>query len=580
ILDEDERARTARAKALEAWPKNPVVDFLIGEKLSQHRRFTEGSEFLRRAIEADPDHLGARKALGQNLLRLGHDEEGWKLIGAVQAADKYDVETYNLMLLHDHLESFETIESGRFVVRMTPGEAAVYGPRVIELLEEAGATLERKYGFQPEGRVVVDFFPDQQDFAIRTLGFPGGIGLLGACFGNVIAMNSPGSAGAMGSNWESTLWHEFCHTVTLGATRSRIPRWLTEGISVHEERQRDPSCGHKMTPDFRRRILEDEGLIPIAKLSAALTAFNDPKTIDFAYFQASILVEYMLEEFGETSLRPVLDDLRTNADVEAVLARRMATVEELDEGFAGYAVVLAEKIAPDADWEVPEPGSSLRNDPGALEDYLEEHPDSIWALWAYSWFLIGEREWEDARETATKLVRLFPEFIDDHNGYEALARACRNLGDVEAERDALREWAKRDGEAAEALERLIEIDLEDENWPAIEDDARRLLAINPLLRSPHRALGLAAQQQDKGPEAIRAYETLLHLDPVNPADAHYRLGQLYAGDDDARAKRHLLEALEEAPRFRAAHRLLLDLPPDEDPPRDIPVPDDPEPAAP
>ena len=37
------------------------------------------------------------------------------------------------------------------------------------------------------------------------------------------------------SNWEAVLWHEFCHAVTLKATANRMPRWLSEGISVYEE---------------------------------------------------------------------------------------------------------------------------------------------------------------------------------------------------------------------------------------------------------------------------------------------------------------------------------------------------------
>ncbi|NIP94833.1 MAG: hypothetical protein GWO24_15865, partial [Akkermansiaceae bacterium] len=213
ILDETATGEKARARALEPWARNPEVDYWIGRKISQNRRFREGAEFLRKALEADPAHLGARKALGQDLLRLGREEEGWKLIKEVQAEDKYDVETYNLMLLHDQLQKFVTLESDKFVVRMTPKEAKVYGPRVIDLLESATKTFGRKYGYLPEERVVVDFYPDQQDFAIRTLGIPGGLGILGACFGNVIAMNSPGGPGAMGTNWESTLWHEYCHAL-------------------------------------------------------------------------------------------------------------------------------------------------------------------------------------------------------------------------------------------------------------------------------------------------------------------------------------------------------------------------------
>ena len=45
-------------------------------------------------------------------LRLGREEEGWKLVEEVHEADGYNVTAYNLMNLHDHLKTFETIEDG------------------------------------------------------------------------------------------------------------------------------------------------------------------------------------------------------------------------------------------------------------------------------------------------------------------------------------------------------------------------------------------------------------------------------------------------------------------------------------
>ena len=48
------------------------------------------------------------------------------------------------------------------------------------------------------------------------------------------------------------------------------------------------------------------------------------------------------------------------------------------------------------------------------------------------------------------------------------------------------------------------------------------------------------------------------MNPIDPADLNYRLSlQLYKVGDKAKALRHVLMALEEAPRYRLAHRLLL-----------------------
>ena len=47
------------------------------------------------------------------------------------------------------------------------------------------------------------------------------------------------------------------------------------------------------------------------------------------------------------------------------------------------------------------------------------------------------------------------------------------------------------------------------------------------------------------------------LDPDDPAEAHFHLARLLKAEKKDKARRHLLMALEEAPRFRQAHQLLL-----------------------
>ncbi|KAB2660625.1 MAG: hypothetical protein DVB31_13730, partial [Verrucomicrobia bacterium] len=143
-LRNDPAAETAaRAKALRHWTNNPRVDHLVGLKLSQKYRFSEGAARQRQSLGFDPSYLPAKAQLSSDLLRLGEEEEGWRLAREVHDRDGYDVSAYNLVTLHDTMGKYATLTNAHFVVRMSSREAAVYGSRVLELLGRARAAFRQ-----------------------------------------------------------------------------------------------------------------------------------------------------------------------------------------------------------------------------------------------------------------------------------------------------------------------------------------------------------------------------------------------------------------------------------------------------
>ena len=87
----------------------------------------------------------------------------------------------------------------------------------------------------------------------------------------------------------------------------------------------------------------------------------------------------------------------------------------------------------------------------------------------------------------------------------------------------------------------MEIATEAKDWPAVELNADRMLAVNPLVPAPHRALAQAAEALDKAETAIAARQALLVLDTSDPAQSHYQLAKLLADQGElAQAKRHVL----------------------------------------
>ncbi len=577
LRNQPDQEKSYREAALKFWPENPEVDFLIGKKLSQKYRFAEGEQSQRRALAIAPAYLPARSQLAQDLLRLGREEEGLKLAEEVYAADGYNVHAHNLVTLQESLAKFQTLEDDGLLLRMESQEAEIYGRRVLELLKRARQVLAAKYEVELPRPIIVEMFPRQEDFAIRTFGMPGGAGFLGVCFGTVITANSPASQGRTPACWEATLWHEFCHVVTLNKTHNKMPRWLSEGISVYEERQADPRWGQTMTPQYREMILGDD-FVPVSQLSGAFLSPKSGLHLQFAYYESSLVVQYLVETHGIETLKKILVDLGVGMPINEALARHTGSIEELDAKFAKYARAAANGMAPLADWSAPE--LPKRASLEVLDEWLKLHPHNYAALRQKGMQLLTAKRWADAKETAGQMLSLFPADESADGPYPMLARIHRELGEAAEEREALETLATMTDDRIDLLDRLTQVALEAKDWEAARKYGIQWLAINPLQAEPHRRLARAAAELKDFPLAIESRTALLRLDPFDKAQSHYELAAiLHAQGDRPAARRHVLAALEETPRFRAAQKLLLEIvgtapdatPADVPPPPPLPV---------
>lgn len=579
LRNEKAKEKQFRADALRHYTNNPAVDQLIGRKLSQKYRFAEGAAYQRLALKSDRNFLPAKFQLAQDLLRLGEEDEGWRLVADVHEADGYDVNAYNLVTLKDTTDKFVALTNEHFTIRMDAREAKIYGPRVMALLQRAHDTLTKKYGLKLEKRTIVEIYPEQKDFGVRTFGMPDNPGFLGVCFGCLITANSPASARGSASNWEATLWHEFCHVITLTLTKNKMPRWLSEGISVYEERQASPAWGQVMNPRYREMILGDE-LTPVGDLSSAFLTAKSDLHLQFAYYESSLVVQFLVEKFGVEKLRKILADLATGKPINQAIVAHTAPLEKVEKDFEAYAKDLATKLAPGMDFEKPRgmagplgmrPSNGTVIIPPAapdgqpLLDPVKLHPKNFYVLSQQAKKLMAEKKFAQAKEPLQKLIENYPTHTGGDSALWLLAQVHRELKETSQERMVLTKLAALDADAVDAYLRLMELAAAAKDWPVVAENARRYLAVNPLVAQPHRWLARASEELKQPQEAIAAYQTVLLLDPTDPADVHFRLAKLFNPTDAKSAKQHVLMALEEAPRFREAHELLLKLTPEAKP---------------
>src|SRR5262249_21446015 len=155
---------------------------IAGHFFTLNRRYEEGIVFLRRAIEMDPQLYSARADLGINLMRLGQDQEAYRLLKGCYDHGFQNKALRHSLTLMDSYKNFVTYKTDRLILKVNKKEAELLKPYLQSEIERSIRTYEDKYKIELQKPVQVEVYPDHEDFAVRTLGMPG-LGALGVTFG-------------------------------------------------------------------------------------------------------------------------------------------------------------------------------------------------------------------------------------------------------------------------------------------------------------------------------------------------------------------------------------------------------------
>ena len=508
------------------------------------RRYREAIAQLERAVEVDPELWSAHATLGINLLRVNRFDEGRRTLAKAHDGDPYNVEVVNTLRLLDSLHGWDAVADDDVILRIHPDEAGALSGYVRTLVTDAVKTVGERYGFVPDYPVVVELYPRHQDFAVRTSGLPG-IGVLGVAFGDVVLMDSPSARSVdEGFDWASALWHEVAHVVTLGATNNLVSRWFSEGVSVFEEWQTGPSrlqavdgavgaARYRAVPLAVVEAHREAEMLPVAVLDEGFIRPRHPGQIMVSYNQAGLLCEFIAQAHGQAALSRILDAYRDGQDtVGALEAALRIPHQQVDEAFTAY---LDERFA--------------GIDPAAFEAAVREAVDAASA-----------GEWAVAAQAARRAIASYPNATGEPSPYPLLAQAEARQGNPAAAVDALTAYWRAGGRSPDALARLAD-GLADAHRPGDALAVRRSLALTtPLSIESRMRFGDDLLAFGKPREALREYLAAKSLKPHDTADAHYRLARAYHRLNESEdARRHVLLALEIAPRFKDALSLLLEI---------------------
>jgi len=530
----------AADRVLQQNPRYSTLYTTASELAVQQRRYREAAALAEHAVQLDSLDWAGWASLGLNQFRLGETATAKATLERGFAGDPFNVWVKNTLDLLDTYPEYVERAGPRTAMFLHRDEADLLALYMEPLMEEAIDSLSRHYDYRPNGPVRVEVFPRHADFSVRTVGLTG-LGALGVSFGEQLVIDSPAARDPGEFNWGSTLWHEIAHTFTLGLSRNRVPRWLTEGLSVYEERRARPGWGARLSPSFVDAYLAGR-LLPVSRLNEGFIRPKYPEQVQHSYYEASLVVEYIAQEHGFDAIRSMLREYgqgrNTDQVLSDVLRQRPAAFD------TAFDVWFRERYRK----ELAALGGE-GNDPGPYRRAVLEARQ-----------LIERGDEGAAKEKLEQAREAVPEIAVPGSPYHLLASLYESEGNRARAAAELEQVMLHNDADYEAMEHAAELRL------SLGDTARaaaalaRAIYVQPYDAGMHQELAGLYASLRQWPNAVRERRAVVALKPVDMAEARYQLAHALAqAGESAEARREVLRALELAPNFAAAQDLLVRL---------------------
>jgi len=357
-------------------------------------------------------------------------------------------------------------------------------------------------------------------------------------------LDSPRARDVGDLNYGSTAWHELAHTFTLGLSAWRVPRWISEGLSVMEERRAGHGWGADVSADFL--AVYKGGALPTAShINEGLVRPAFPAEIGFSYYEASLVMAMIEGEHGVTAIRAMLKGYADGLDTPGVLNRVFGmTPAAFDQHFDSWLRARFAKA-----FAAIDSSDGTKNTTGAYVSLVYEGAD-----------LLKAGHGDSARVLLTRAQQIFPEDGTAEGPAWVLARYYRDQGNVKAAAAQVHTVSMHSETAVEANEIEATLNLQVADSTAALAAMERQQWIAPYDAPLHLRIAEVSEATRDMKRAVRERRALVALDPADMLEARYLLARtlMRSGDKEA-ARREILIVLEQAPSFEKAQALLLEL---------------------
>lgn len=504
----------------------------ISQAIERRFRYKDAALMSEKALALNPDYWPAFHTLGINLLRMGREEKARFYLDKSYKEDPFNIYVFNTRKLLKHMDKGHRVfKQGNFILKLPKADYEILKTYLVPLLEEAYEKLQKHYRVELEPPVYIEVFSDHKWFSARIVGL-GGFPATGACFGNLVALTTPK---ALPQNWGVVAWHEFAHVITLHSTHHRVPRWLTEGLSVFEEGRDHPSWTRRFEVELGSAYASGR-LLTLAELDFGFSKPKYPMQVLMSYYQGCMVVRYITERWSFEKILEVLAGYRDSKGTREIFREVFDLgLDEFDKGFFKYL----------DDWVVANglvPAVMDEDLADELQLDLEDDPDNIDKLLKLAWVYYCGGVEVDVPLTVGKILKLEPDNADAHAilGLQKL----RDGRSTAAEKDLLKALEAKTRYGFRVNEALGNISMKNGDKEKAIEFLERARVVSPRAgalqgRRVNLYSRLASWYRESGDEE-KMIERLEQWRKISPEDLRPRLelGKFYlgAGGQESTAK--------------------------------------------
>jgi tetratricopeptide (TPR) repeat protein len=254
-----------------------------------------------------------------------------------------------------------------------------------------------------------------------------------------------------------------------------------------------------------------------------------------SYFQAGRICDFIAEKWGYDKLQSML----------RVFAQRKTTTEVIQQELKMTPAEFDKQFFP---W--------LEAQTKRTVDGFDEWRKKIKAVSEFAKL----KAWDDVIKTGETIRDVYPDYVEAGSAYEFLSEAWLAKGDKVKAVAELERYSKVGGRSPTTLKQLAALETEMGKKKEAAATLERLTLIYLKDEELHKRLGDLSMELGRSKEAIREYQALIATGTTDAAGANYGLARAFqAAGRTEDAREAVLNALEAAPSYKPAQKLLLEL---------------------